>query len=71
MRSPCRPTITGDDVARITGSPSSGYAAIDAFERAGVLREITGRKRDRLWVVIDVLGEFDDLDQRIHDRLQS
>lgn len=58
-------TITGDDMARLTGATSSGYAAIDAFERAGVLREITGRKRDRLWVVVDVLGELDDLDQRI------
>lgn len=31
----------------------------------------TGRKRNRLWVVVDVLGELDDLDRRIEERLEA
>lgn len=66
-----RPTVTGEDATAYTGSASSGYAVIDAFERAGILREVTGRKRDRLWVVVDVLGELDDLDRRIEQRIDE
>ena len=33
--------------------------------QAGIVTEITGRKRDRVWAVSDVMAELDDLDARI------
>jgi len=41
------------------------YAAIDRLVEAGVIREITGRKRDRVWMASGLLGELDDHDRRI------
>lgn len=60
------PVIAGDRVVEIAGAaPAAAYAAIDRLTDAGVLTEITGRKRDRVWAATDVLGELDELDRRI------
>lgn len=60
------PVLTAEEVERHAGAAaSSAYAAIDRLADAGVIREITGRKRDRVWVASDILAELDDLDRRI------
>jgi len=43
----------------------AAYSAIDHLTQAGFIREITGRKRDRVWVASELLAELDDLDRRI------
>lgn len=44
------------------------YEAIDRLSDAGVLDEITGRGRNRIWVARDVLEELQELDERIGRR---
>lgn len=46
-------------------STAAAYVALDRLESAGVIREVTGRKRDRVWVASDLLAELDDVDRRI------
>jgi Fic family protein len=51
---------------RITGSTRARtYEAIDRLEEAGVLHEITGGSRNRIWVVTDVMTELRDLENGI------
>lgn len=60
------PVMSISDIER--ASPASTvptYAAIDRLETAGIIREITGRKRDRVWVASDLMAELDELDRRI------
>lgn len=65
-----RPTLTSGDFSEIvTGTLATRYTAIDTLERHGIIREVTGRKRDRIWVVSDVVDELEDLDRRIQRRL--
>lgn len=65
------PTLTAEDAAELTGaSLPAAYPALAALEERGILREVTGRKRDRIWVVADVVDELEDLDQRIRARLR-
>ncbi|WP_305004459.1 Fic family protein [Agromyces sp. LHK192] len=60
------PVFSGDLAARLIGSPAPNTnRAIETLETAGIVREITGRKRDRVWVSVDLLGELDDLQERI------
>jgi Fic family protein len=60
------PVMNADDVERYSGTKTAQtYAALDRLVEAGVIREITGRKRDRVWVASDLLGELDELDRRI------
>lgn len=58
--------LTADEIERLTGGNTAAmYTAIAKLENAEVIREITGRKRDRVWVAGDLLAELDDLDRRI------
>ncbi|WP_082479547.1 Fic family protein [Agreia sp. Leaf283] len=60
------PVMNADEVERYSGAKTvQTYAAIDRLVEAGVIREITGRKRDRVWVAADLLAELDELDRRI------
>lgn len=60
------PVMTTSDIeAVVATSPPQIYAAIGRLEAAGVIHEITGRKRDRVWVASDLMEELDDLDRRI------
>lgn len=52
------------EVAVATSAPQV-YAAIQRLEDANVIHEITGRKRDRVWVAGDLIDELGDLDRRI------
>ena len=50
----------------ITGStPIRTYEAIDTLVSAGVLHEITGASRNRIWVAGDVMAELETLNERI------
>ncbi len=60
------PVLDAAEVERLSGvGPVQTYAAIDRLVEAGIMREITGRKRDRVWVASTLLAELDDLDRRI------
>src|SRR3954452_11142210 len=64
------PVMNADELERCSGTKTvQTYAAIDRLVDAGVIREITGRKRDRVWMASDLLGELDDLDRRIQDAM--
>ncbi|MFE5410698.1 Fic family protein [Microbacterium sp. NPDC056569] len=64
------PVMSGEDAITAIGStPATAYAALDRLTEAGVIAEITGRKRDRVWAANDVIGELDDLDRRIQRRM--
>ncbi|KQP71011.1 hypothetical protein ASF40_04100 [Microbacterium sp. Leaf288] len=64
------PVMSGEDAITALGStPATAYAALDRLTDAGVITEITGRKRDRVWAANDVIGELDDLDRRIQRRM--
>jgi len=64
------PVLAADEVEGITGGSSQAYRAIEQLEAAGILREITGRRRDRVWIAVDVSAELDDLAARIAARVQ-
>ncbi|MFE6966163.1 Fic family protein [Agromyces sp. NPDC057679] len=66
------PVFSIDEIGRVTGSgPANLAPAVARLEAAGVIREITGRKRDRAWLVTDVSGELDDLELRIAGRIAA
>jgi Fic family protein len=60
------PVMSADEIVAASASPTSAaYNAIDRLTGAGVITEITGRKRDRVWAATDALGELEELDRRI------
>ncbi|WP_258132073.1 Fic family protein [Microbacterium sp. MYb62] len=60
------PVMSMDDIERLDlGSSSRIYAAVEDMVAVGILREITGRIRDRVWVASELIAELDDLDRRI------
>ncbi|MDH6537149.1 Fic family protein [Aurantimicrobium minutum] len=60
------PTLNVETTQRLTAtSHVSANAALEKLTRDGILQEITGRSRDRVWASPDVLAELDDLDFRI------
>lgn len=63
------PVIDGETAELLTGvSASNTYAAIDRLEAVGVIRQITNRKRNRVWAALEVLDELDALSTRIANR---
>lgn len=60
------PVMGVDDVESVTGSRGQAtYAALTRLEEAGIVQEITGRKRDKVWAASDLLAELTVLDSRI------
>jgi hypothetical protein len=60
------PVMSAADVeSAVEGSTPQIYGAIQRLEEANVIHEITGRKRNKVWVATDLLAELDDLDLRI------
>jgi len=63
------PVLTDKSAAAAAGSPVRRiYAALDRLTEAEILTEVTGKKRDRVWVASDVLDELDRLEERIGRR---
>lgn len=61
-----QPVLSANAAQTLTGaSATSVGAAMDALERDGIVREITGRKRDRVWAATEVMAELDKLTQAI------
>lgn len=66
------PVMAADEMVLASGATTAAaYAAIDRLVDAGILTEITGRKRDRVWAATDALGELDELDRRIQAAMIS
>lgn len=60
------PVMTVDDVERATGTSGQAvYTALARLEEEGIIHEITGRKRDRVWAASDLMDELNTLDARI------
>ena len=60
------PVMAAAEIEQRSGSSEQQtYRAIDRLEEGGVIQEITGRRRDRVWVAAELLAELDDLDRRI------
>ncbi len=63
------PVFDVDRVCAITGStPRASYDVIAKLEELGIIKEITRRKRDRLWSVPEVFEVIDGLERRIGRR---
>jgi Fic family protein len=63
------PVVTSASAGQLIGTtPKATLGGLDQLESAGVLTEITGNGRDRVWVAHDVLDEMDRLDERIGKR---
>lgn len=61
----------GEIEQRAGASETQTYKAITQLEQAGFIQEITGRKRDRVWVAAELLAELDDLDRRIQRAMRG
>jgi len=60
------PILGAEEAQALTGAPlSSVYTALDRLEADGVIRQVTARQRNRVWGVVDLLAELDDLAARI------
>lgn len=67
---PANPVMTSELAEELSASnPASTYAALDRLDRDRVIHEITGRQKNKVWVVSDIMNELDDLSKRIGDRV--
>ncbi len=63
------PSLRAEDVHRLTRTTTSSYAALNRLEHLGILREVTGRRRNRVWVAHDVVDEVERMTTRIATRV--
>ncbi|GAA5211835.1 Fic family protein [Microbacterium kyungheense] len=60
------PVMSAAEIEERSGSSEQqAYKAIAKLVEAGFIQEVTGRKRDRVWVASELLAELEDLDRRI------
>ncbi|KIT68239.1 hypothetical protein PY02_00260, partial [Staphylococcus aureus] len=52
-------------------SASASHRAIAQLTDAEIIREITGKKRNRVWVAADVIDELKSLELRIGERMAN
>ena len=65
------PVMAAAEIEQRSGSSEQQtYRAISRLSEAGFIHEITGRKRDRVWIASELLVELDDLDRRIQARMR-
>lgn len=65
------PVMAAAEIEQRSGSSEQQtYRAISRLSEAGFIHEITGRKRDRVWIASELLAELDDLDRRIQARMR-
>lgn len=64
------PVMTSDEAMTRSGAsePQTNQALVKLAE-SGLISEITGRKKDRVWAASEVLAELDELDRRIAQRM--
>lgn len=66
------PVMGADEIEAHSGSAASqAYRAIDRLVDAGLIEEITGRKKNRVWAASEVMAELDDLDRRIQAAMRT
>ncbi len=66
------PILGAEEAQELTGAPlSSVYTALDRLEEDGVIRQVTARQRNRVWGVVDLLAELDDLAARIASAVRA
>lgn len=64
------PIMNQSEAEELSGASAvQTYRAIKQLEEAGFVEEVTGRKRDRVWVASDLIAELDDLDRRIGEAM--
>jgi Fic family protein len=60
------PVLDIEGAMAIAGTSAQAvYSAMDRLTQDGIVREITGRARDRVWAATEVMAELDDLSRRI------
>ncbi|MGB7424567.1 MAG: Fic family protein [Ornithinimicrobium sp.] len=66
------PVFSADEAEnRVGGATSSVYAAIGRLHEAGVIRPLTKRTRNQVWVASSLADELDDLSVRIETRAKK
>lgn len=66
------PVFSADETEhRVGGARSSVYAAINRLHEAGVIRPLTNRTRNQVWVAASLADELDDLGIRIATRAKQ
>lgn len=61
-----QPVMAAAEIERRSGSSEQqAYKAVARLAEAGFIQEVTGRKRDRVWMASELVAELDDLDRRI------
>lgn len=66
------PVVTAADAERITRVDAvNAYRAMKRLEDAGVVHEVTARKRNQVWAATAVLDELDDLNVRIATAIRA
>jgi Fic family protein len=66
------PVMAASEIqARSGASEPQTYRAVNQLSAAGLIQEITGRKRDRVWVAVELLAELGELDRRIQAAMRS
>lgn len=66
------PVFSADEVeARVGGATSSVYAAVSKLHETAVIRPLTNRKRNQVWVAASLADELDDLGVRIAARARG
>ncbi|WP_286930883.1 Fic family protein [Aeromicrobium sp. UBA7512] len=66
------PVFSADDLEqRFVGATSSMYVAIENLTDAGVIRPLTKRTRNQVWVVSSIADELDALSVRIASRART
>jgi hypothetical protein len=67
---PSNPVLTFELAEELSASnAASTHAALDRLDRDDVTHEITGRQKNKVWVVSDMMDELDDLSKRIGDQV--
>ncbi|WP_245723553.1 Fic family protein [Paramicrobacterium humi] len=66
------PVMTATEIEKHSGSSEQqAYKAVNKLAAAGFIQEVTGRKRDRVWVASELLAELDELDRRIRNAMDD
>lgn len=61
-----QPIFTAEDVERLLGiSPAAAFQAVIRLEEVGIVHEVTGRTRGRVFVATRVIDEIAELERRI------